>query len=84
MLFAGEIVPKYIGLLNDISFSYFVVRPINFLQNLIRPIRILTINIAAPISRALFFYLKPEESISREELKHVLEKIARIWGASSR
>jgi putative hemolysin len=73
MLFVGEIVPKYIGLLNNIKISHLVAKPINLLQNLIRPLRILTINVTAPVSRALFFYLKPEESISRDELKHVLK-----------
>ena len=74
MLFAGEIIPKYLGLLNNVKLSELVAKPIELIQNLIRPLRIWTINITAPVSRALFFYLKPEESISREELKHVLKR----------
>ena len=74
LLFVGEIVPKYIGMLNNVALAHLVAKPVDFLQKLLRPLRILTINLTAPISRALFFYLKPEESISREELKHVLKR----------
>lgn len=73
MLFFGEIIPKYIGLQNNIYLSEMVVYPINFLQKFLKPIRTLIVNITAPISRVLFFFLKKEESISREEIKHVLK-----------
>lgn len=73
LLFAGEIVPKYIGLLNNAKLAQAVAKPVDFLQNLIRPLRLFTIKVTAPISRALFFFLKPEESISADELKHVLK-----------
>ena len=72
MFVFGEIIPKYIGLQNNIKLSDTVAPSINFLQNLLRPIRKLIVKITIPISRFLFFYLKKEESISKEELKHVL------------
>ena len=53
--------------------SYHVAPSINFLQRLLKPILNLTIALTAPISRYLFFFLKKEEDISKDELKHVLK-----------
>ncbi len=69
----GEIIPKYIGMINNERLSYHVVGTINFLQNMISPIRKFTIAITAPISQMLFFFLKKEDSISKEELEHTLK-----------
>lgn len=71
-LFLGEILPKYVGLQNNVALSDMVAPSINFLQNLLKPLRRLVISITVPISRFLFFFLKQEESISNEELQHVL------------
>jgi CBS domain containing-hemolysin-like protein len=73
MLVLGEIIPKSIGLQNNLRLSYLFAPSIDFLQNFLRPIRKAIIAVTAPISRFLFFYLRPEESISKEELKHVLK-----------
>lgn len=69
----GEIIPKYLGIQNNAAFSYSVAPIINFAQSWLKPIRRATIAITTPISRLLFFYLKKEESISKEELEHVLK-----------
>lgn len=69
----GEILPKYIGLQNNIAFSYLVAPVINFLQNVLKPIRQATIAVTTPISRAMFFFLKKEPEISKEELEHILK-----------
>ncbi len=74
MLFFGEIMPKYIGLKNNITLSDYVAPMINFLQNFFAPLKNLIIRVTTPISRILFFFLRRGESISKEELKHVLEK----------
>lgn len=73
MLLFGEIIPKYIGLQNNVQLAYLVTPLINAMQNLLSPIRKLIIGITVPVSRAMFFYLRKEESISKEELKHVLK-----------
>ena len=73
MLFLGEIIPKNFGLQNNVWLANLVAPSINFMQNFIRPIRTFIVNITVPVSRALFFYLRPDESISKEELKHVLK-----------
>lgn len=73
MLIVGEIIPKYIGLQNNIKLADIVTPSINYLQNILKPVRSLIVNITVPISRFMFFFLRREESISKEELKHVLK-----------
>lgn len=73
MLILGEIIPKNIGLQQNVKIANFVAPSINFIQHYISPIRNLIVTITAPISRFLFFNLKQEESISKEEMKHVLK-----------
>ncbi len=73
-LIFGEIIPKYIGIQNNTSIAHLVAPPINFLQNLMKPIREVVVAVTAPISRILFFFLKREKSISKEELQHVLKQ----------
>lgn len=73
MLLFGEVIPKYIGLKNNVGLSHAVAPTINFLQNLLQPLRKIIINVTAPISHVLFFFLHKEKDISKEELKHVLK-----------
>ena len=73
-LVIGEIIPKYIGLQYNVSLSYNVAPLIDLLQNVLKPIRKFVIAVTLPISRVMFFFLKKEESISKEELQHVLKK----------
>lgn len=71
-LIFGEIIPKYIGMQNNVSVSYHVAPLITFFQNSLKPLRKLIVCITAPVSRFLFFFLKKEKNISKEELQHVL------------
>lgn len=73
LVFLGEIIPKYVGLQRNVTVAHLTVRGVNFFQNLLEPIRRWTVAITAPVSRAMFFYLSREKSISRDELKHVLK-----------
>jgi len=68
----GDIIPKYIGIQNNIYITELTAPLVNFIQKMIEPIRKLIVTITEPISRVLFFFLKKEESISRHELEHVL------------
>jgi CBS domain containing-hemolysin-like protein len=72
-LIFGEIIPKYIGLQNNTTVSYFAAPSINFFQNILKPIRLFTVKITEPISKLMFFFLKKEKTISREELQHALK-----------
>src|SRR5690606_13399137 len=69
----GEIIPKYIGMQNNASVAYLVAPLINQFQIWLKPLRHWIIAITYPISRLLFFYLEKEDSISKEELEHVLK-----------
>lgn len=71
-LILGEIIPKYYGLQNNVSFSLRIANSINFWNNLISPLRVWIVAITVPISRFLFFFLKKEENLSKEELEHVV------------
>ena len=73
VLFLGEIFPKTYGLQNNQRLSYLVAPSINYFQSLLRPFRKWIIALTATISRKLFFFLKRENEISKEELKHVIK-----------
>lgn len=73
-LLFGEIIPKYIGIQNNVSITKLVAPQINLLQNLLKPLRKFIIAITVPISRLLFFFLREEKRISNEELEHVLQQ----------
>lgn len=73
-LVIGEIVPKYIGLQNNIALSYVFAPSINFFQNLIAPLRKWVVNVTTPISRILFFFLRTEKEMSREEIDHLIDQ----------
>jgi CBS domain containing-hemolysin-like protein len=72
-LIFGEIVPKYIGLQYNNALAYLVAPSIDFIQRRLEPVRRAVIAITVPISRIMFFFLKQEQSISKEELQHVLK-----------
>lgn len=74
LLVFGEIVPKYIGIQNNIKFSEMSAYTVNFFQNILYPVRTAIIYLLSPISHGLFFFLKKDPEISREELHHVLKK----------
>ena len=75
-LIFGEIIPKYIGLQNNLTLSYVVAPTINFFQKMLKPIRKATLAITVPLSHFMFFYLKKEEEISEDEIQHILKTSA--------
>ncbi len=74
MLIFGEIIPKYLGIQNNEWIANLVAPSINFTQNITKHIRDVIIAVTAPVSRIMFFFLRSDESISKEELQHVLKK----------
>lgn len=71
-LVIGEIIPKNIGIQHNRSLAYMVAPAIDFCQRATGPIRRWVIKVTTPISRLLFFYLKKEKGISKDELQHAL------------
>ena len=74
LLIFGEIVPKYIGIQNNVNFAKKNVVIINFFQNILTPIRKFIVYVLSPVTRIFFFFLKKDADISRDELLHVLKK----------
>lgn len=72
-LILGEIIPKYYGMQNNVSFSLKVANTIHFLHKTLKPLRSAIIKVTLPISRILFFFLKKDQSLSREELEHIVQ-----------
>lgn len=75
----GEVIPKSIGMANNAQISYRVAPLLNAAQHLFLPIRKVLISVTSFISRIMFFFLKPEEDISYDELQHAL-KTSRRFG----
>lgn len=73
-LVLGEVVPKLIALKNNRSLSLLVAPWVAFLQTFISPFRTFFIRVTTPLSRMLFFFLKEEETTSRDELNHMLHE----------
>lgn len=69
----GEVFPKSIGLANNTSISYRVAPILYAAQRILLPVRHVLAYITHIVSRIFFFYLKPEEEISSEELRHALK-----------
>lgn len=72
-LLLGEIIPKNLGMQHNVAISYHTVVLTNLCQQILTPVRKLIIAITFPLSRLLFFFLRKEETISKDELFHVLQ-----------
>ena len=79
MLIFGEVVPKSIGMANNVPISYRVAPILNTAQLVFLPIRKILTAVTSVVSRLIFFFLKAEEEISHEELQHAL-KASRKFG----
>ncbi len=78
-LVLGEVVPKSIGLVNNMKIAYRVAPVIRFLEWLLSPIRKALVSVTNVVSRILFFFLRKEEEISIDELQHAL-RTSRQYG----
>lgn len=76
-LIFGEIIPKYIGLENNTAIAYRVAPTLNWLNAALKWVRKAIISVTTPVSRTLFFFLKKEPDISKEELEHVIQTSAK-------
>lgn len=69
----GELFPKYIALQHNQAIARAVVPVIDFLSWILAPVQQLLLRLAAPLSRMMFFFLRKDPPISRDEMQHVLE-----------
>jgi CBS domain containing-hemolysin-like protein len=72
VLFVGELVPKYFGLIYNEKLSFRFANTIEWLEWIITPLRIVITKVAYMLSRLVFFFLKAEPPLSKEELAHIL------------
>jgi putative hemolysin len=74
----GEVFPKSIGMIHNTQISYRVAPLLYLAEKLITPIRRILAFVTTYVSRLLFFYLKAEEEISTDELRHALKASRRF------
>jgi len=72
VLIFGEVIPKSIGIVNNEKISYLSAPTLYRLQQIFFPIRRAFSITVERVSRVLFFFLRKEEEISVDELKHAL------------
>lgn len=72
-LILGEIIPKQIGLKYNVSIAIKNAKTLATLQKALSFLRRTVIAVAAPVSKIMFFYLKRESPIKREEIEYLLE-----------
>lgn len=82
-LILGEILPKTIALPFNSPIAYRIAPTISLLQKILGPIRYIITWITTHISHILFFFLRKEKEISKEELK-VLLKSSESYGLLTR
>lgn len=68
----GEVIPKSIGLGNNVKIAHRVAPPLFWIQRLFKPFTPALIKVTNLVSHFLFFFLKKEEEISIDELQHAL------------
>ena len=73
VLLFGELFPKYLALQNNQAIARAIIPLVDFLCFILKPLQKLLLRLAAPLSRIMFFFLRKDPPISREEMQHVLE-----------
>jgi len=72
-LLFGEILPKTIAVVKNESIAQSVAPTLLLLNRLITPFRYLVLKITEVMSKVFFFFLKKDEEISKDEIKHAIQ-----------
>lgn len=72
-LIFGEIVPKSLAMQNNKAYASFIAPAIAGARYILGPIRSVITIFASFLVRSIFFFLKKEKTITKEELKHALK-----------
>ncbi len=67
----GEVLPKSLAMDNNASVAAAAAPPIRVIMRLIRPVRTRLNTLASFLSRLLFFFLREQEEVSPDELRHI-------------
>ncbi|MCE5293213.1 MAG: hemolysin family protein [Chlamydiales bacterium] len=73
VLFVGELIPKYLGLIHNEKLALTFAPVIEWLEWIITPLRTIITRVAFMLSRLFFFFLKAEPALSKDELQHILQ-----------
>lgn len=73
ILLFGELIPKYLGLIYNEQVAFYVTPFYTWFQKVSKPIRKVITSIVNVLSRVLFFFLKVEKPLSREELESLIK-----------
>lgn len=68
----GEVIPKSIGMANNVAMAHRAAPILRFTQKIFYPMRKALQGITTYVSRFMFFFLRKEEEISTDELLHAL------------
>lgn len=69
----GEVIPKSLALANNTKIAYRVCKIIHWLEIITGPFRNSLVKLTSYISRFLFFFLRKEKKITKQELELVLQ-----------
>lgn len=72
VLFFGELMPKYFGLIHNITLSLLAAPTLEAIQHSTKPLRTILVTLTTFFSRVIFFFLKPSAPLSKEEIRHLL------------
>ncbi len=72
-LIFGEIIPKTLAMQNNTAYASFISPVIAGARFILGPVRSTITIFASFLVRSIFFFLKREKRITREELKHALK-----------
>lgn len=72
-LFFGEILPKSTAFSNNIKIAHIVAPTIHIVAILLGPLRVVLTKVTSYATQVMFFFLKKEKEISKEELQQVLK-----------
>src|SRR5262249_26427208 len=73
VLIVGELFPKYISLLHNETLATLYAPVISFLQRIFTPLQFVITHISSFFSRLIFFFLKSETPLTKDELEHLLQ-----------
>lgn len=71
-LIFGEVIPKSVGIANNVQMVPKVSKFLKTAQSLLFPVRKIFFRMTTIVSRLMFFFLKQEKEISADELQHAL------------
>lgn len=72
-LILGEIIPKTLAMQNNKAYALFIAPPVAVARTILGPIRSIITLFASILVRSIFFFLKKEKRITKEELKYALK-----------